>query len=166
MHVARQRICFRAPRGPALDFSRGSFSKFPFSFSKSGPRGCLYCFVRCAILVNAVFVLEKTFSDLENAPRKFHGLQSNLNFQVGQDPSGDAIVVFVATGRQATVPGGDLERVRRGAVGRRTELKIKRNAGRCPTRRISMKTNAARSNHSRHSLISLAFCLEGMSVIV
>ena len=77
-------------------FSRGSFSKFPFSFSKSGLRGFLYCFVRCANLVNAVFVLEKAFSDLENDSRKFHGVQSNLIHQVGQDFSGDAIVGPIA----------------------------------------------------------------------
>ena len=63
-----------------MDFSRGSFSKFPFSFSKSGPRGCLYCFVRCAILVNAVFVLEKTFSDLENAPPEISRIAKQFEF--------------------------------------------------------------------------------------
>ena len=102
-------------------FSRGSFSKSLFSFSKSGFRGSLYGFVRCAILVNAFFVLEKTFSDLQNAPRKFHGAQRHLIHQIGPEFSGDAIFGPSAKSGAKQPPGGEIwNEYRQGAVNRRT----------------------------------------------
>ena len=94
--------------GVCVFFSRGSFSKSLFSFSKSGFRGSLYGFVRCAILVNAFFVLEKTFSDLQNAPRKFHGAQRHLIRRVGPDFSGDAIFGPSAKPGAKQPPGGEI----------------------------------------------------------